>query len=119
MNPVPANQLIPGTQYLIEGPPKTLANGTVCSGKKIGIFHHYDDVFGRLQFIELRNVPWDARPSGLGNVPIKSYPETYIFTKYNPAGYERDAPGPPIGGRRRSRRSRRSRRTRRSRRSRK
>ena len=41
MNPVPANQLVPGNLYLIDRGPTTLSNGTVASGKKIGVFHHY------------------------------------------------------------------------------
>ena len=68
MNPVPANQLVPGKRYYIQ-----LTNpGPGESGKKVGTFVRHEpyngpgQIFGRVYFRELTNVPGAILPSGLG-----------------------------------------------------
>ena len=121
MNPVHANQLVQGNMYLIECPNP----GPGYSSQKIGVFDHYEpyngpyQIFGRVFFTNLRDVPGDPRRSWLGSNSDNVFPDVFRFTEYYPDANSANAGWASIGGRRRrSKRSRKSRKSKRSRKSR-
>lgn len=68
MNPVPANQLIPGRRYYIQQQNVLSDMMTVPkSGKKIGTFIRYDPDIGRVFFKKLADLPGAQMPSGFGD----------------------------------------------------
>ena len=84
MNRLHANQLVPGRRYYIQD----ILLGPGYSGKKIGTFVRYEpyngpfQIFGRVYFKELSDIPGAQMPSGLGNITERYFsdnPAAFLF----------------------------------------
>jgi hypothetical protein len=81
MNPVPANQLVPGRRYYIQY--TNPDPGT--SGKKVGTFVRYEpyngpgQIFGRVYFRELTDIPGAVLPSGLGAIKENIFSDSPVM----------------------------------------
>ena len=87
MNPVHANELVPGRRYYIQSDHPLMAvmqPNVIFSGKKIGTFDRYQPgphpgILGNVYFTNLTDIPGAQMPSGLGTQSNNKYPDTYLF----------------------------------------